>query len=217
MLKRNRRQPLGENIAELVLGINLNQFNISWTNMFAKPMVFNGVVFGARCHSARFELAESKSTDIVFVNLDVKVGVLRDSESTSSSKLSNKIKERKEIFASCAQCYILSFHGGESNFGLKFALPKDGAVGNANDKTGTTSDTVWILCVFFVVKACKVSVGIAVHVDVFGWVHDDAFQCSSFEVAANAFESGDMFGGWLEGVSSALVNSEGNVWARVAR
>eukprot|EP00956_Cyclotella_meneghiniana_P029464 scaffold71379_cov34-Cyclotella_meneghiniana.AAC.1 len=47
-----------KNIAKLVMCINFNQSNIAWTNLFAKPMILNGIVFRARSHALWFQAAK---------------------------------------------------------------------------------------------------------------------------------------------------------------
>jgi hypothetical protein len=70
--------------------------------MLAKPMVFDGIVLGTRCHLARFEFAESEGANVILVNFDMKICILGDRETTCACKLSNKVKEREKIFAGCA-------------------------------------------------------------------------------------------------------------------
>jgi hypothetical protein len=49
---------------------------------------------------------------------------------------------------------------------LKLAFPEDGTVGNADDKTGSTSDTMRILGILFGVEASEVSIRITIKLDI---------------------------------------------------
>ena len=63
--KWNPHEPLGEQVAELVLGANLDQFNAPVAvrgNVRPEPMVATGVVLGSRCHATGFQLAKGEGT-----------------------------------------------------------------------------------------------------------------------------------------------------------
>ena len=132
--------------------------------MLAEPMVFDGVVLGPRSHSSRFKFAQSECTNIVFVYFDMKVIVLLYTETTCTSEFSDEIEKRKEILTCCAEGNIFSLHGGESNFCLEFAFPKNRAICNTDDETGATSNAVWILGILFGVETGEVSIRVAVDV-----------------------------------------------------
>jgi hypothetical protein len=81
------------NITKLVLGVNLDNFDVTGTIFFMKPVIFDGIVLGTRSHTFGFQAAESEGTNIVFINGGVEVGVFGDRKTNCFAKLVNLIKE----------------------------------------------------------------------------------------------------------------------------
>ncbi len=67
--------------------------------MFAKPVVFDSVMFGARGHPTRLESSKCEGTDIVLMNLHMMMGLSIPSETNRRTKFINQVKERKKISA----------------------------------------------------------------------------------------------------------------------
>jgi hypothetical protein len=58
-------------IAELVFWADFYEFNVSWSNLFAKPMILYCIVFCPWSHSLWLKLAQGKGSNIIFVYLYV--------------------------------------------------------------------------------------------------------------------------------------------------
>jgi hypothetical protein len=86
MAERTTAKPLCKDIPKLVLAVNLVKNNVTGANLFAKPMVFDGIVFGTRSHALRFQTAEIESTNIVFIDGGVEVRSFGDWETDSLAK-----------------------------------------------------------------------------------------------------------------------------------
>ena len=64
-------QTFCEQITQLVGGGNFNELDLAGNDMLTKPMVLDGVVFGAWSHTTRFKASKGESTDVILMNLDV--------------------------------------------------------------------------------------------------------------------------------------------------
>jgi hypothetical protein len=134
----------------------------------------------------------------------MKVGRLRDGDTTHSAKFLDEIEEREEIFAGLAERNVFCLHCGEGDLSLKLTLPNNGAVGNTDNTASTTSDTMWILGVFMVVETSEVGVRIAINVEYIGWAECYAFCARTFKVSTDTLERSDMSIGGLKGISCTL-------------
>jgi hypothetical protein len=54
---------------------DLDKFDFARANVFAKPMIFHGIMLVARCHLVRFKKAKSQGSNIISIYFDVKVDV----------------------------------------------------------------------------------------------------------------------------------------------
>ena len=93
MTEWNSTESLCEDSTKLVFGVNLDNTNVTGTNLFTKPMIFDGIVLGARSHTFWFQVAESKSTNIVFINGGVEIGVCGDRKANCFTELMDLIKK----------------------------------------------------------------------------------------------------------------------------
>ena len=78
MTERDRSKTFSKDITKLVFGVNLNQLDITRSDLFTEPMVLDGVVFGTRSHTLWFKATESEGANVVFVDGGVEVSFLGD-------------------------------------------------------------------------------------------------------------------------------------------
>jgi hypothetical protein len=85
MLKRRPRKSFGEQISQLIGRLNLHHLDMVGVHVLAKPMVFDGVVFGTGSHASWLELGQGKSTNVVLMDSNVHVGYRIDWNSNRTS------------------------------------------------------------------------------------------------------------------------------------
>ena len=70
-LEWNATETFCEHVAKLVLGVDLleSYLTIRIMDFLAKPVIFDGIVFGAKCHTARFKITEDEGTNVIFMDL----------------------------------------------------------------------------------------------------------------------------------------------------
>ena len=178
-------------------------------------MVLNGIVLRLGHHSTRLKLSKGESANIVFMNLDVHVGVFVHWKIDSGAEFADEVKYWEEIFTGGTEGHIFCLHGGQSDFCLEFAFPQDRAACNQDDKTSSTVDAVWVLGVFGIVETSKICIRVAVDMNVIGMCHDEAFAVGALEVSTDAFEGKTMTLCELERVPSTLMDSKQDVWMGV--
>ena len=76
--------------------------------MLLKPIIFDGIVFEARCHTPWFKSSEGKCTNIVLMNIDVQICIHIDFKSNICTKLLDHVSHRTKVFAGGAEGNIVS-------------------------------------------------------------------------------------------------------------
>ena len=80
MLKLWPFEGLGEYVAQLILRIDFEEFDLARTmgaELLTKPMIAKRVVLGAESHTTRFHLGKGESAGVVFVDTDMNIGGIR--------------------------------------------------------------------------------------------------------------------------------------------
>eukprot|EP00956_Cyclotella_meneghiniana_P037209 scaffold135519_cov81-Cyclotella_meneghiniana.AAC.3 len=47
-----------KDVTKLVMCIDFNHDDVAWANLFTKPMIFDGIMFGARGHALWFQTSK---------------------------------------------------------------------------------------------------------------------------------------------------------------
>ena len=77
MLKLWPFKGLGEHVAQLILCIKFEEFNLARTmraELLVKPMIAKPVVLGARSHATRLHLGKGESAGVVLVDSNMNIG-----------------------------------------------------------------------------------------------------------------------------------------------
>ena len=80
MLKLWPFEGFGEHVAQLILRIDFDEFDLAramGAELLTKPMIAKCIMLGAGSHATRFHLGEGESAGVVFVDTDVDVGGIR--------------------------------------------------------------------------------------------------------------------------------------------
>ena len=113
MFKRHLSQAFCEDIAKLVLGVNLNQLYFLGLvcHVLPEPMVLYCIMLGTRSESSWFHLAQGQSSNVVLMNAYVYVGYEVGREAGGGAESFHDGNDWKEIAAGCADGNVFSFHG----------------------------------------------------------------------------------------------------------
>ncbi len=142
LLEGHTGKAFGEDVTKLPGGVNFLEQHPTWTNMGAEPMVFDCIVLGLKSHIMRLKLGQGEGTNIVFVDLGVKIRSVLNGNAKAIAKFMHKNKKMKENLAGGSQYHILCLHDGESNMDLNQELPQNRTPSKIDDIAGATTSTV---------------------------------------------------------------------------
>jgi hypothetical protein len=76
----------------LIFGVNLDQGDAlrRISNLVMEPMVFDGIVFGMRCHAMGFQATKGQGTNVVLMHLAVDVGSERVIKTDSRTQFTDE-------------------------------------------------------------------------------------------------------------------------------
>jgi hypothetical protein len=68
-------------------------------HMPLKPVILDGIVLGARCHTLGFQTSKGKGTPIILMDFDVHVSGCIDFQTNGRAELRDHVHNGKEILA----------------------------------------------------------------------------------------------------------------------
>jgi hypothetical protein len=79
-----------------------------YLHMLLKPMIFDGIVFEARCHTPGFKSSKGECTNIVLMNIDMQISIQIEFKPNICKKLLDHVGHRAKFFAGGAEGNIAS-------------------------------------------------------------------------------------------------------------
>ncbi len=89
-----------EKITGLRFGRDLDKFDFARADVFAKPIIFYGIMIGARCHLALVKKALIQGPSIIFMYFDVKIDAAFELKFQSKAKSSGRGSNPKNVIFS---------------------------------------------------------------------------------------------------------------------
>jgi len=147
MNKRSMCQSFSEEVAKLVLGVDLHKSDALRRvgNFLTKPLVLDHIVFVMGSHAARLHATKGQGTNIIFMHFAMDVGDKRIVKADSSTEFTDERNKTKEVFTSHTEGKIFCLHGGEGNIHLEMQASENRAAKSKDDITCVTAGAMGVL------------------------------------------------------------------------